>query len=443
MIICGSIAKKLLSLSLTIIFSFLALPFVSEATTPSADIHFVIQDAYGDNQSDQMVIYAANQETIAKLEDLKSKRQYMWIGGNAVDGSSAFEPRYTWHWEKDSVFVSPITAEWMQTWIRYVEDPGWRGPNAFWATVLSSSFSPPSLQDTEAPQTYILSGPNQISSTNILAFTFWGNDDSSEPLLYASWLERKKGFPQDPPNSPWNFHSSTIKSYENITDAEYAFSVRAKDSSFWVDRTPASRTILVDTTPPSTRITNPSEGFVSGRVPINAEATDGGSGVSKVEFRIDGNLKNTDYLAPYTHEWSATQELAKDHKIEVTAFDKAGNTSMATVVASIKASIIYPIAYDLGNNQQPLSGIVTIKTSAYPGLAVSNVSLYATSMRTGQKYYIGKGSKTLPDLWSTKWKTYLLPDGQYKVGANVKFSDDLCETSPVTYSIQNTNSATK
>jgi hypothetical protein len=93
-----------------------------------------------------------------------------------------------------------------------------------------------------------------------------------------------------------------------------------------------------DTQPPAVIITNPGAGAtVSGTLTIQATATDAG-GVARVEFWIDGTLRDATSKAPY--EWKLdTNGLANGlHSITVRAFDVAGNVGQATVNCTVNNS---------------------------------------------------------------------------------------------------------
>ncbi len=60
-------------------------------------------------------------------------------------------------------------------------------------------------------------------------------------------------------------------------------------------------------------------------ITIKVDAIDNESGVERVEFYIDGELKNTDNDAPF--EWLWKDSLTRRHNIKVTAFDYAGNSN--------------------------------------------------------------------------------------------------------------------
>jgi len=104
----------------------------------------------------------------------------------------------------------------------------------------------------------------------------------------------------------------------------------------------ASETVTVtavappDTTPPTVKITSPTNGAtVSGTVQIAVSATDN-VGVTQVAIYIDNVLEVTDTVAPYTYSWNMKKASAGTHTITARAFDKAGNTASASVSVTYK-----------------------------------------------------------------------------------------------------------
>lgn len=88
-----------------------------------------------------------------------------------------------------------------------------------------------------------------------------------------------------------------------------------------------------DTTDPTVSITYPISGSsVSGLVVVTASAEDNES-VEKVEFYIDGQLKNTDQDLPWEYLWD-TEDFAdgNQHSLYAKAFDEAGNTASSSIV---------------------------------------------------------------------------------------------------------------
>ena len=91
-----------------------------------------------------------------------------------------------------------------------------------------------------------------------------------------------------------------------------------------------------DTTAPGVSISAPADGgTVSGTVAIAATASDAGSGVASVEFRVDGVLVRTDSAAPFTATWDSTSAAPGSHSIEAKAFDAAGNAAATTIGVSL------------------------------------------------------------------------------------------------------------
>ncbi|HEC76608.1 MAG TPA: hypothetical protein ENI33_05070 [Thermoplasmatales archaeon] len=95
-----------------------------------------------------------------------------------------------------------------------------------------------------------------------------------------------------------------------------------------------------DTTPPSINIEKPREGYlyisdreimpigttiIIGKITVKANARDAESGMKKVEFYIDDELRYTDVEAPYEWEW---KEISFGiHEIKAMAYDKKDNSS--------------------------------------------------------------------------------------------------------------------
>lgn len=64
---------------------------------------------------------------------------------------------------------------------------------------------------------------------------------------------------------------------------------------------------------------------------VNATAT---TGISKVEFYIDGELKNTTTAPPYNYTWGLSLQLKPKHIIMVKAYDTSGNNATAMINVS-------------------------------------------------------------------------------------------------------------
>lgn len=91
-----------------------------------------------------------------------------------------------------------------------------------------------------------------------------------------------------------------------------------------------------DTTAPGTSITAPADGAtVSGSTLVTASASDD-TGVTKVEFYLDGSLAASDTTAPYEWSWDTTTAADATHTLQSKAYDAAANVgSSATVSVTV------------------------------------------------------------------------------------------------------------
>lgn len=85
-----------------------------------------------------------------------------------------------------------------------------------------------------------------------------------------------------------------------------------------------------DITAPTTGITSPVSGTVSGSTTISANATDDSGSITKVEFYIDGVLKGTDNSSPYSYAWDTTTSSNGTHALTTKAYDGATPNNIAT-----------------------------------------------------------------------------------------------------------------
>lgn len=136
-------------------------------------------------------------------------------------------------------------------------------------------------------------------------------------------------------------------------------------------------------TPPTVSLTSPTSGqqFASGvAVTLAANASDNGS-VSRVEFRIDGQLVNTDTSSPYS--FSTSSLAAGSHTAQATAFDNA-SPPLSTSTASVPFTVLAPMGAAIVASPTSLSlasggtGTVNYRLSTAPSGTVS-----VTLARTG------------------------------------------------------------
>ena len=108
-----------------------------------------------------------------------------------------------------------------------------------------------------------------------------------------------------------------------------------------------------DTTAPTTSITSPTDGStVSGTITVAADASDD-TGVSSVEFYLDGALVGSDTSSPYELSWDTTTSADGSHSLQSKAYDAAGNVGTSATVS-----------VTVDNSTDPGTGI-TLSVTAY------------------------------------------------------------------------------
>ncbi|NWG09588.1 MAG: Ig-like domain-containing protein, partial [Nitrososphaerales archaeon] len=136
--------------------------------------------------------------------------------------------------------------------------------------------------------------------------------------------------------TPFSFYWDTISE----SNGDYTLTAKAYDAS---NNMGESNTVTVnvsneisgDGTLPIVKITRPRDGSkVSGSVKIYASASDE-SGISKVEFYVDGSLIGTDYSYPYNYYWNTKSVSNGWHTITVRAYDNFGTYADVSVTVNV------------------------------------------------------------------------------------------------------------
>ncbi|PKN72679.1 MAG: hypothetical protein CVU50_05940 [Candidatus Cloacimonetes bacterium HGW-Cloacimonetes-3] len=101
-----------------------------------------------------------------------------------------------------------------------------------------------------------------------------------------------------------------------------------------------SALMAADPTRPICTITSPNGGQIfatNSSITVNVNATDSGGYVSSVAFYLDGVLKSTDTIAPYSWLWDSSGEIRGNHIIKVIATNNAGHTADRSVMVTLLA----------------------------------------------------------------------------------------------------------
>lgn len=130
-------------------------------------------------------------------------------------------------------------------------------------------------------------------------------------------------------------------------------------------------------TAPIVSFTSPTSGqtFASGStVTLAASASDPGGAVSRVEFRVDGNLVNTDTSSPYS--FAVTGLASGSHTAQATAFDN-GSPALSTATAAVPFTIQGTVQPTISASPTSLtvaggaSGTSTLRLNAAPASSVT------------------------------------------------------------------------
>ena len=136
-----------------------------------------------------------------------------------------------------------------------------------------------------------------------------------------------------------------------------------------------------DTVQPSVSAT---ESGTSGTITLSANASDN-VGVTMVEFYIDGVLKATSNVAPYTASINSTTLSNGAHTLVAKAYDAAGNIGTSTAVNFSVNNVTGPDteAPTVTASESGTSGTITLSANASDNVGVSKVEFYVDNVLKG------------------------------------------------------------
>lgn len=131
-----------------------------------------------------------------------------------------------------------------------------------------------------------------------------------------------------------------------------------------------------DTTPPTVSITAPTSGATLSAVTnVTANAADDVA-VSKVEFFVDGMLKNTDTATPYGFSLDPTTLTGGAHTLTAKAYDIASNSTTSAVVSvNTAAAVVADTTLPVVTITNPLNGATVTGTIAAAATASDNIAV--------------------------------------------------------------------
>jgi hypothetical protein len=195
-----------------------------------------------------------------------------------------------------------------------------------WQTAVGSFKLPSCLQGPDTtPPTVALTAPTANSFARGTV-TISANASDDRTVANVQFLVDGKPLAtvMTPPyQTNWDTTSATTGAHTIEAIATDGAGLAANDS----------RSVTVDNVPPTVSVTSPAAGaVVSNSVQLAATASDGVSGIAKVDFLVDGNVVGTSTTAPYTATWTTTTYANGGHTVTARATDGAGNVATSAGV---------------------------------------------------------------------------------------------------------------
>jgi len=230
-----------------------------------------------------------------------------------------------------------------KVWVN-ATDPGGSGMyTRKWYTFTTKANQPPYVPSNSSP-------PNGATNVSIPLELFWtgGDPDPGDTVTYDVYFGT-----MSPPVIM--VHNQSATSYDPgplLYNKTYYWKIVAWDNhnastagpiwNFTTEQQP-------DTTPPQVEITIPQKGYlyinladfvimkipffttlIIGKLTVTANATDNQSGINRVEFYVDTELKANDTTAPYEWTWTERGHFFP-YVLKAIAYDNAGHHNSAEV----------------------------------------------------------------------------------------------------------------
>ncbi|MGD2113858.1 MAG: Ig-like domain-containing protein, partial [Acidobacteriota bacterium] len=211
------------------------------------------------------------------------------------------------------------------------------------------------------------------------------------------------------PNCPYVGWLGTLVTTQ-LTDGPHTLTVTAWDGmmNYWK----FDRPIRVDNTLPYLNVTNPSQGaVVRDNQTIFVSSSDWGatgSGVARVEVRVNGTLLSTDTSAPYSYLWDTrNQGNEGTNTINVKSYDVAGNVTSVTRTVTVdntppSATLTAP------SNGAIVRSTVPLTASAWDNVGISSVRFWVDGQHLS-------GDATSP--YTASWDTTSVTEGTHSIYA--------------------------
>ena len=212
-------------------------------------------------------------------------------------------------------------------------------------------------------------------------------------------------------NAPWNASIGSGATFTAGFNGTFS-GTNGAPTSFTLNGTTCNGGGTGGNTPPTVALTSPVSGasFVAGSaVSLAATASDANGAIARVEFRVDGNLVNSDTTAPYS--FSVAGLAAGNHTAQATAFDN-GNPALSA------ASPAVPFTIGGGNATPSVVANPTTLTLAGGGTGTSSIRLSAAPTGSVTVTLTRAGSTAI----SFTPASVTLNSGNWQTGVNVTFT---------------------
>jgi M6 family metalloprotease-like protein len=208
----------------------------------------------------------------------------------------------------------------------------------------------------------------------------------------VSW-KRHEDFYRDAGDLSWEEVTTSLSPYAGATQLRFMFAMYTYTCQTGCT---ATRGIYVDnigviisqqsggssdTTAPATSITSPSNGAtVSGTTTVSANASDD-TGVTRVDFLVDGVVAASDSSSPYSFSWDTTTASNGTHSLTSRAYDAAGNSATSASVSVTVSNSVSDTTAPTTSVTSPasgatVSGTTTVSASASDNVGVTKVEFY-------------------------------------------------------------------
>jgi parallel beta-helix repeat protein len=179
----------------------------------------------------------------------------------------------------------------------------------------------------------------ELSSNNIIYNNYFNNTNNAYDNGYNSWnITKTSGTNiiggKFLGGNYWNDYNGNDSDYDGIGETNLPYTNNIWYSGDWLPLV-----YVIDNIPPIINITSPKNGLylfgrkiitlpftiIIGSINIEVNATDGESGINRVEFYVNNILKYTKEEIPYTWLWNET--IMGKQKLKTIAYDNNENNA--------------------------------------------------------------------------------------------------------------------